>query len=241
MIDIIPAIDLIDGKCVRLTQGDFARKKEYSADPLEVARRFEDHGLRRLHLVDLDGAREGRVVQYKILEKIATRTGLQIDFGGGMQSDDDARIAFECGAQQITGGSVAVKDRERFLGWLDRYGAERIILGVDARDGKIAIDGWQTQTVIEAEAILAGYQAAGMRHVIFTDIGRDGALQGPAIDTYRVLRERFPDLQLIASGGVATVADLERLAELGLAGAIIGKALYEGKIQLTDLQAFLMV
>lgn len=241
MIDIIPAIDLIDGKCVRLTQGDFARKKEYSADPLEVARRFEDHGLRRLHLVDLDGAREGQVVQYKILEKIATRTGLQIDFGGGMQSDDDARIAFECGAQQITGGSVAVKDRERFLGWLDRYGAERIILGVDARDGKIAIDGWQTQTEIDIEAFLAEYQAAGVRHAIFTDIGRDGALQGPAIDTYRELRERFPDLQLIASGGVTTIADLERLAELGLAGAIIGKALYEGKIQLADLQVFLMV
>ncbi|MGB3618797.1 MAG: 1-(5-phosphoribosyl)-5-[(5-phosphoribosylamino)methylideneamino]imidazole-4-carboxamide isomerase [Catalinimonas sp.] len=233
---IIPAIDIIDGKCVRLTQGDYARKKEYAADPLDVAKRFEGAGLTRLHLVDLDGAREKRVVNYHVLERIAAKTSLHIDFGGGVRSDDDLRIAFESGAAQVTGGSVAVRDPELFQEWLDHHGAERIILGADARGGRIAVSGWQEDSGRDLFDFLEEYRERGVRYVISTDVAKDGLLQGPATDLYREIRARFPDLLLVASGGVSGPADLDALAEVGVWGVIVGKALYEGHLQPEELE-----
>lgn len=238
MIELIPAIDLIEGKCVRLTQGDYATRKVYNEDPLDVARQFEDHGIRRLHLVDLDGAKAGRIINYKVLEKLATRTGLVIDFGGGLKSDDDLRIAFDCGAEMITGGSIAVKQPERFLSWLTQYGAGRIILGADAKDKKIAVSGWEEGTDLELIPFVRDYQAKGVQKIICTDIGRDGMLQGPAIDLYKELQEALPGLYLIASGGVSSIADIERLAEAGIPAVIFGKAIYEGRIPLKELERF---
>lgn len=238
MIELIPAIDLIEGKCVRLTQGDYATRKVYNEDPLDVARQFEDHGIRRLHLVDLDGAKAGRIINYKVLEKLATRTGLVIDFGGGLKSDDDLRIAFDCGAEMITGGSIAVKQPERFLSWLTQYGAGRIILGADAKDKKIAVSGWEEGTDLELIPFVRDYQAKGVQKIICTDISRDGMLQGPAIDLYKELQEALPGLYLIASGGVSSIADIERLAEAGIPAVIFGKAIYEGRIPLKELERF---
>ncbi len=238
MIELIPAIDLIEGKCVRLTQGDYATRKVYNEDPLDVARQFEDHGIRRLHLVDLDGAKAGRIINYKVLEKLATRTGLVIDFGGGLKSDDDLRIAFDCGAEMITGGSIAVKQPERFLSWLTQYGAGRIILGADAKDKKIAVSGWEEGTDFELIPFVRDYQAKGVQKIICTDISRDGMLQGPAIDLYKELQEALPGLYLIASGGVSSIADIERLAEAGIPAVIFGKAIYEGRIPLKELERF---
>ena len=238
MIELIPAIDLIEGKCVRLTQGDYATQKVYNEDPLDVARQFEDHGIRRLHLVDLDGAKAGRIINYKVLEKLATRTGLVIDFGGGLKSDDDLRIAFDCGAEMITGGSITVKQPERFLSWLTQYGAGRIILGADAKDKKIAVSGWEEGTDLELIPFVRDYQAKGVQKIICTDIGRDGMLQGPAIDLYKELQEALPGLYLIASGGVSSIADIERLAEAGIPAVIFGKAIYEGRIPLKELERF---
>ena len=235
---IIPAIDIIEGKCVRLTQGDYEQKKVYNEDPLEVARAFADHGISRLHLVDLDGARAGRVVNYRVLERIASRTGLHIDFGGGLKSDEDLRIAFESGARQVTGGSVAVKNPARFTEWLERYGPERIILGADVRDRRIAVSGWQETTDTELLPFLEDYAGKGVQYVICTDISRDGLLQGSALDLYAEIRETFPGLQLIASGGVSAAEELEKLRSIGCFGAIIGKALYEGRISLNDLLPF---
>ncbi len=232
---IIPAIDIIDGKCVRLSQGDYAKVTEYRADPLEVARQFEDAGLQRLHLVDLDGARSARIVNYRVLERIATHTHLFIDFGGGLKSDDDARIAFECGAQQITGGTIAVANRELFLGWINRYGRERIILGADVKDGKVAISGWQEQSALELEPFLSDYMQQGIQYAICTDVSKDGLLQGSAIELYKKLRELFPDIKLIASGGISSMEELAKLRDLGCFGAIVGKALYEGRIDLKDV------
>ena len=240
-MEIIPAIDLIDGKCVRLTQGDYDRKKVYNEDPLEVALKFADHGLRRLHLVDLDGARAKRIINHRVLERLATRTSLHIDFGGGLKSDEDVRIAFESGARQITGGTVAVKDRALFVSWLQRYGPERIILGADVRDRFVAISGWMVDTNLELTAFLEGYLAEGVSQAICTDISRDGLLEGTAIDLYREIREKLPGLRLIASGGVTELKELEQLREAGCHGAIIGKALYEGTIELEDLRPFLEV
>lgn len=234
---IIPAIDIIDGKCVRLTQGDYAQKTVYNEDPLEVAKAFADAGVTRLHLVDLDGAKAKHIVNYKVLERIATRTDLHIDFGGGLKQDEDLRIAFESGAAQITGGTVAVKNPDRFLAWLERFGAERIILGADVKNGKIAVSGWQEESQEELLPFLERYLAAGVRYAICTDVSKDGLLQGSALDLYAQIRERFPDLQLIASGGVTEVEEVERLREIGCFGAIIGKAIYEGRIQLRDLIA----
>jgi phosphoribosylformimino-5-aminoimidazole carboxamide ribotide isomerase len=234
-MNLIPAIDLIDGKCVRLTQGDYARKKVYSEDPLEVARTIEEAGLRHLHLVDLDGARARRIVNWKVLERIAAHTGLWIDFGGGMKSDDDLRIALECGARQITGGTVAVKAPHLFLRWLDAYGPETIILGADARRGKIALSGWQEESELDLMDFLADYWAKGVQHVISTDIGKDGKLEGPALAMYRAIREHLPELKLIASGGITTRDDLDELRTIGCHGAIIGKALYEGRLSLPEL------
>ncbi len=233
---LIPAIDIIDGKCVRLTQGDYAQQSVYNEDPLEVAKSFEAHGLQRLHLVDLDGARAGRIVNYKVLERLATRTGLWIDFGGGIKSDDGLRIAFECGARQVTGGTVAVKNPDLFLGWLEKYGNDRIILGADVKDGKIAISGWQEQSELELFDFLEGYTAKGVQYSICTDVSKDGLLEGTALELYAQIRERFPDLKLIASGGVTGLEEIEKLREIGCFGAIIGKAIYEGKISLKELE-----
>ena len=236
---IIPAIDLIDGKCVRLTEGDYTQKKVYNEDPLEVAREFEAHGIRRLHLVDLDGAKAQHIVNHKVLKRIATHTNLLIDFGGGLKSDEDVRIAFDSGARQVTGGTVAVKNPELFLGWLERYGPERIILGSDVRDGKVAVSGWQEQSELELFAFLEDFLQKGIQYSICTDISKDGRLEGTALSLYKDILGRFPALKLIASGGVTSVEEVTALREAGCYGAIIGKAIYEGHIRLQELEKFL--
>ncbi len=235
---IIPAIDLIDGKCVRLTQGDYAQKKEYNARPLEVAQLFEDAGLTRLHLVDLDGAREKKVVNHRVLETLASRTKLHIDFGGGIQSDSDIRIAFESGAAQVTGGSIAVKNPELFASWLHGYGSEKIILGADCKNEKIAVSGWQEGTELWVYDFVEQYVQKGIRYVISTDVAKDGLLQGPNFDLYKNIMDKTPGVQLIASGGVATLADVEKLAAMNIFGVIIGKAIYEKTILLPELARF---
>lgn len=238
MIELIPAIDMIDGKCVRLTQGDYDTKKVYNEDPLEVAKMFEDHGIRRLHMVDLDGARQGRIINYRTLERVATRTSLIIDFGGGLKQDGDLEIAFESGAQMVTGGSIAVKNPDVFASWITKFGPEKIILGADAKDKKIAISGWEETTDKELIPFIRDYYDKGITKAICTDISRDGMLQGPAIDLYKEIWEQIPFLCLIASGGVSSIQDIEKLAEAGIPAVIFGKAIYEGKIQLKDLIRF---
>ena len=231
----IPAIDIIDGQCVRLTQGDYAQKKVYNQNPLEVAKAFEAVGIQRLHLVDLDGAKASRIINYKVLENIANNTSLQIDFGGGLKSDEDVRIAFECGAHQITGGTVAVKQPELFLHWLDHYGSEKIILGADVKDGQIAVHGWQEKSSLKLFDFLKDYTEKGVEYVICTDISKDGLLEGSAIALYQKIISDFPGLKLIASGGVSSISEVEQLKSIGCYGAIIGKAIYEGKIDLNDI------
>lgn len=231
---IIPAIDLIDGKCVRLTKGDYATKRVYNEDPVEVAKAFEDNGVRFLHLVDLDGAKSNRIINYPVLEKITKATSLQVDFGGGLKSDKDVQIAFESGAAQITGGSVAAKDRTLFLRWLERYGSEKIILGADCSNRKIATDGWLNSSELDVLDFIQAYQEQGIRTVISTDIAKDGMLAGPSIELYRAILNRT-DVALIASGGITTLNDLEELSAIGCSGAIIGKAIYEGRITLKEL------
>ncbi|TNE77291.1 MAG: 1-(5-phosphoribosyl)-5-[(5-phosphoribosylamino)methylideneamino]imidazole-4-carboxamide isomerase [Bacteroidetes bacterium] len=231
---IIPAIDLIDGKCVRLTKGDYATKRVYNEDPVEVAKAFEDNGVRFLHLVDLDGAKSNRIINYPVLEKITKATSLQVDFGGGLKSDKDVQIAFESGAAQITGGSVAAKDRTLFLRWLERYGSEKIILGADCSNRKIATDGWLNSSELDVLDFIQAYQEQGIRTVISTDIAKDGMLAGPSIELYRAILNRT-DVALIASGGITTLNDLEELSAIGCSGAIIGKAIYEGHITLKEL------
>jgi phosphoribosylformimino-5-aminoimidazole carboxamide ribotide isomerase len=238
MIELIPAIDIIEGKCVRLTQGDYDSKKVYNEDPLEVAKMFENYGIRRLHVVDLDGAREGRIIHHRVLERLATQTSLIIDFGGGMKTADDLKIAFNSGARMITGGSIAVKEPETFLSWVKQYGSQKIILGADGKNGKIAINGWQNTTEQELIPFIEYYRQQGIRKVICTDIGRDGMLQGPAIDLYRNIREVLPDIYLIASGGVGTINDIDALEAAGIPAVIFGKAIYEGRIQLKELSQF---
>ena len=237
---IIPAIDLIDGKCVRLTRGDYRTAKTYSDDPLEMARAFEDHGVQYLHLVDLDGAKASHIVNYRVLERITSGTRLKVDFGGGLKSDEDLRIAFECGARQVTGGSIAVKNPEAFLQWLDVFGPERIILGADAREGQVAVSGWQESSDRQLIPFVMEYLKKGLRYVVCTDIGRDGMLQGPAEVLYREMMEASAagnsPLHLIASGGIRGVEDLNALQELGCEGAIVGKAIYEGLLTLKDLE-----
>lgn len=238
-MEIIPAIDIIEGKCVRLIQGDYNQKKEYNQNPLEVAKAFEDAGIRRLHLVDLDGARQKKIANLKVLENLASNTGLFIDFGGGVQSNEDIEIAFNAGARQITGGSIAVKNPEMFLDWLEQYGSEKIILGADTRNGKIAISGWQENIDVNLTDFLHNYLTQKVKYVICTDVTRDGLLQGPAIELYESLLQNFPQLQIIASGGVSGEKDLHELKKTGVYGVIIGKALYEQRITLEALQAFL--
>ncbi len=236
MLTIIPAIDLIDGKCVRLSKGDYAQKKIYNEDPLEVARAFEDHGLKRLHLVDLDGAKAQEVVNWKVLERIANQTSLVIDFGGGLKSDKDIHIAFNCGASVITIGSVAVKERDLFCTWLDKYGADKIILGADVNERKIAISGWQEVSDIDIVDFLDGYLKQGVKNVLCTDIAKDGMLEGTSIVLYKELIQQFQHMSLIASGGITEVEEIYKLDEIGVKGAIIGKAIYEGKITLNELK-----
>ena len=232
---IIPAIDIIEGKAVRLAQGDYAQKKVYNEDPLEVAKEFEGAGLDYLHLVDLDGAKAGEIINWKVLELIATKTGLLIDFGGGVKTNDAVRIAFESGAQQITGGSIAVKDRETFEGWIAQYGPTKIILGADAKEEKIAIQGWTESTNEGVVDFISDYRQSGITDVICTDISKDGMLEGPSFKLYQKILEEVPNIKLIASGGVSSIDDLIQLSELGMDGAIVGKAIYEGKISLKDL------
>jgi phosphoribosylformimino-5-aminoimidazole carboxamide ribotide isomerase len=239
MIEIIPAIDIIEGRCVRLTQGDYAQKKEYG-DPLEMAKQFEDHGIKRLHLVDLDGAREQKVVNFRILEQITSNTSLLIDAGGGLRSNEDLRIVFESGANMVTGGSIAVKDRELFLGWLKKYGAERIILGADFRAGKVAVSGWHEATTLDLKEFIADYRTEGIKKVICTDIDKDGMLEGPSLQTYKELKAEDSALHLIASGGISKMEDIELLDEAGIDGVIIGKAIYEGKVPLTSLESYIL-
>ncbi|MEN8158352.1 MAG: 1-(5-phosphoribosyl)-5-[(5-phosphoribosylamino)methylideneamino]imidazole-4-carboxamide isomerase [Bacteroidota bacterium] len=239
MIEIIPAIDIINGKCVRLSQGDYSRKQEYG-DPLEMALQFEAHGVKRLHLVDLDGAREKRMVNHRVLEQIASRTSLVIDAGGGLRSDDDLHIAFESGAGMVTGGSIAVKDRTLFLGWLERYGAERIILGADFRDERIAVSGWEEETSLDLMEFLKGYEAEGIRKTICTDIALDGMLEGPSMETYGKIRKEISSLLLIASGGISNMEDIEKLDEAGIEGVIVGKAIYEKRIPLKEVENYIL-
>ncbi|MDZ4845402.1 MAG: 1-(5-phosphoribosyl)-5-[(5-phosphoribosylamino)methylideneamino]imidazole-4-carboxamide isomerase [Chitinophagales bacterium] len=237
---IIPAIDIIEGKCVRLTQGDYAKKKIYNEDPLEVAKSFEDAGLKYLHLVDLDGAKAKQVLNFKTLEIIATKTTLKIDFGGGIKAHDDLRIVFESGAQQVTVGSSAVTNKKDFLDWLKEYGSEKIILGADAKGEKISISGWQETTELEITQFISDYQKEGIKYTICTDISKDGMLEGPALKLYEKILEKCPDIRLIASGGVSSISDIEQLKKLNLDGVIIGKAIYEGKIKLSELQFLIL-
>jgi len=230
---------MIDGKCVRLTQGDYGKKTIYNENPLEVALEFQDAGLTRLHLVDLDGAKAKKVINWKVLEKIANQTSLLIDFGGGVQSEEDIRIVFESGAKQVTGGSVAVKQPDLFKNWLEVYGGEKIILGADAKNEKVAVSGWEEGTQLWVYDFVEEYVEKGVRYTISTDVAKDGLLQGPSFDLYKNLQEKCPGLNIIASGGISGLEDVEKLAEMKIYGVIIGKAIYENRISLTDLQRFL--
>lgn len=239
MIEIIPAMDIIDGRCVRLSQGDYARQTVYSANPLEIATMYEAHGIRRLHLVDLDGAKAGHIINHRVLEKLASQTSLTVDFGGGLKSDDDLRIAFECGAQMITGGSIAVKNPASFQRWIEKYGAQAIILGADCRQGKIAIAGWIEDTEEELMSFISKWRKGGIERVICTDIARDGMMGGANRDLYAEIIANDPDIYLIASGGVSSIQDVERLHEARIPGVIVGKALYEGSISLQQIADYL--
>ena len=237
---IIPAIDIIDGKCVRLSKGDYETKKIYNENPLEVAKEFEAYGIQYLHLVDLDGAKSSQIVNYKVLEQIASKTSLKIDFGGGIKTDEDIRIAFECGAKQITGGSIAVKNPEIFKKWITQYGSDTIILGADAKNEKVAISGWLEESTEEVIPFIQNYQEEGIQYVICTDISKDGMLQGPSFDLYKRILEQIPNVKLIASGGISTFDELPKLAELGCEGTIIGKAIYENRISLKQLENYIL-
>lgn len=236
MIQIIPAIDIIDGKCVRLTKGDYDSSRVYDDNPVEMAKRFCDAGCRRIHVVDLDGARSSHIVNYRTLESIASKTSLDIDFGGGLKSDEDVRIAFDCGASMITGGSVAVKSPELFLGWLGRYGAQKVILGADVNGGKVATDGWLEQSEHDLLEFIKDYYEKGIRQIISTDISVDGTLSGPSVEMYRSMMSVLPDARIIASGGVSSFDDIMRLENAGVPAVIVGKAIYEGRITLKDLE-----
>ena len=240
MIEIIPAIDLIDGKCVRLSQGDYSQKTVYNENPLEVAKMFADAGIRRLHLVDLDGAKAHHIVNHKVLERITTHTDLVVDFGGGLKTDDDLRIAFECGASMITGGSIAVKDPDTFSSWISKFGADMIILGADVKDEKISVGGWIETTDLDLLPFVNDYVNQGITKVICTDISKDGMLQGTAVDLYAKILKAFPELYLIASGGVSYIKDIELLEQAAVPAVITGKAIYEGKIKLAELTKFIL-
>jgi phosphoribosylformimino-5-aminoimidazole carboxamide ribotide isomerase len=238
MFQLIPAIDIINGQCVRLTQGDYAQKKVYSSDPLEIAKAFEGAGIQRLHVVDLDGAKAKKIVNAAVLERIAKGTKLHVDFGGGVQSDEMVDLAFSAGAAQITAGSIAVRNPELVKAWFTKYGADRIILGADAHHEQIAVSGWQENSEVSIYDFLAEYEQAGAKYVISTDVAKDGLLQGPSFDLYENIQAKTPSLQVIASGGVANLQDLINLRAMNLFGVIVGKAFYEGRISLEELATF---
>ena len=238
MIEIIPAIDIIDGKCVRLTQGDYAQKIVYNENPLEVAKMFADFGVRRLHVVDLDGAKAQHIVNYRVLENITSKTNLVVDFGGGLKSDEDLRVAFECGAAMVTGGSIAVKNPDVFSAWIEKYGSEKLILGADVKDEKIAVSGWVENTGIELLPFIEKYVSRGLNKVICTDINKDGMLEGASVLLYEKILRNFPELYLIASGGVGGIQDIEALEQSKIPAVIVGKAFYEGKIKLRALENY---
>lgn len=235
-IEIIPAIDIIGGKCVRLSQGDYNRKTIYNEDPLEVAKMFESNGITRLHLVDLDGAKAHHIVNYKVLERIANNTNLIIDFGGGLKSDRDLEIAFESGAAMITGGSIAVKSPEIMLSWIENFGSERIILGADVADKRIAVSGWTEDSGLDIFSFINGWQEKGIDKVISTDISRDGMLTGPSLKLYQEIMKKNPGIYLIASGGVGSAQDVRDLEKIGIPAVIVGKAIYEGKISQEEIR-----
>jgi phosphoribosylformimino-5-aminoimidazole carboxamide ribotide isomerase len=238
MFEVIPAIDLIDGKCVRLAQGDFSRKTIYNKNPLEVAKTFEEDGIRRLHIVDLAGAKVGKIANLHVLAEIAKNTNLAIDFGGGIKADEDIQAVFDAGADIANIGSFAVKAPDKFLGWVEKYGGERILLGADAREGKLAVNGWQTATEVEIIPFLQGYFAKGVTQAFVTDIAKDGVMQGPSVELYKRILDAVPGIKLIASGGVSNVDDMQELERIGCSGVIVGKAIYEGTINLKDIMAF---
>ena len=237
---IIPAIDVIDGKCVRLTNGNYETKKIYNENPLEVAKAFEASGIKYLHLVDLDGAKSGKIINHKILESIAAKTTLQIDFGGGLKTTADLQVAFDCGASQITGGSIAIKNRKLFEQWILQYGPDKIILGADVKAEKIAISGWIETSDEDVFSFISNYQNYGIKNVICTDISKDGLLEGPSFLLYENIKKMFPNLNLIASGGVSDIGELPKLKALGCEAVIIGKAIYEEKISLKTLEKFII-
>lgn len=245
---IIPAIDIIEGKCVRLSKGDYDTKKIYNEHPLEVAKEFEAHGIQYLHLVDLDGAKSKHIVNHKVLEQIASKTSLKIDFGGGLKTNEDLRIAFESGANQITGGSIAVKDKETFTSWIKTYSADKIILGADAMDEKVAVAGWQEESNEELLPFIQSYQEKGIQYVICTDISKDGMLEGPSFELYKKILADTDvtssavekSIKLIASGGISTFDELPKLAEIGCEGTIVGKAIYENRISLKQLENYIL-
>ena len=239
MIELIPAIDLIDGKCVRLSQGDYDTKQIYNENPVEVAKEFEAYGIQRLHVVDLDGAASQHVVNYRVLDRIAGQTSLKIDFGGGIKSDEDLVIAFDNGAQMVTLGSVAVKHPELFDKWLGMYGSEKIILGADTKNGKIAVNGWKEESTQELMPFLADYINKGVKKVLCTDISRDGMLEGPSVNLYKQIMEAHPELHLIASGGVSLLDDILALEAAGISAVVFGKTLYEGRIPLKEPSSLL--
>ncbi len=237
-MQIIPAIDIMEGKCVRLTEGDYAQKTIYNENPLEVAKAFEAAGIQRLHLVDLDGSKSGTVKNCKVLESIALNTKLVIDFGGGIKTDNDVAHVFERGASLATIGSIAVANPTLFLSWVNKYGAEKFFLGADVKDNLIAVNGWMQTSTITIESFLTDYLAHGITNIFCTDVSKDGRLEGPSIKLYQSLIQLFPNLKLVASGGVSSLQDLEALDAIGCAGAIVGKAIYENRISLASLQQF---
>ncbi|MEI8142359.1 MAG: 1-(5-phosphoribosyl)-5-[(5-phosphoribosylamino)methylideneamino]imidazole-4-carboxamide isomerase [Chitinophagia bacterium] len=237
-MQIIPAIDIIEGKCVRLTEGDYAQKKIYNEDPLEVAKQFEGAGLMRLHLVDLDGAKAGKVINWKVLEKIANKTSLVIDFGGGIKTEAVLKTVFDTGATYATIGSLAVKEKETFEEWIERFGAAVFMLGADVYEEKIAVGGWLEKTAIDVYDFIGSYMNKGVTQLFCTDIQKDGKLEGPSIALYQKILQQYPSLQLIASGGVSQLKDLEELRTIGCSAAIVGKAIYENKISLLELSTF---
>ncbi len=239
MIKIIPAIDIIDGKCVRLTKGDYSQKKVYNENPVEVAKEFESAGIQHLHLVDLDGAKAKQITNWKVLESISQETSLIIDFGGGIRSEEDLRIAFESGATKITAGSIAVKNEELVLSWLNIYGSDKIILGADTINGLISINAWEDSTEFPLIQFIKKYNALGFKETIVTDISKDGVLTGPAFELYKNIKDEIPNISLIASGGVSDVSDVEKLNKMEIDGVIIGKAIYEGRIKLNELMRFI--
>ena len=239
MIELIPAIDLIDGHCVRLTQGDYSLQTCYSDSPLEIARSFESAGIRRLHLVDLDGARTSHIVNVKVLEDLSLHTSLEIDFGGGIKSVEDLRLAFSAGASMVTIGSLAVKSPNTLYEWISKYGSNRFIIGADVRNGNLSINGWKEDISLDLNAFINDYESHGIRHFLCTDISRDGMLQGPSIELYREIMNFHPDIDLIASGGVSDMSDIMSLASSGIPSVVFGKAFYEGRISLSDISDYI--